>query len=538
MKKIFYLACIIIASALTSCEKPGSGNENTEDPASADFNFSVRVTEIGHNYAKINVRHDGPANVTWYGFIAENNKETALLITDKYMKFLEAGKVTGLRKSSNLTVTVDNLESEVSYKYIVFGITEDAKLYSAKSKDVVFKTIANPYVLTKTDEWKITRAAERLENNEVISIESTSSSYYYWDYVSKTWVESFNQQYPNGYEVTDLETGEIYATLDAFQYYIINGISTIQYWVAAGYNITDFTYVYDNSNAENNTYRMPRLGKGDYYFIAYGFNADGSHTQTYSISDLITIEEEESTPGYEAWLGSYEFSGKGYWIFEDDAELGMKTGDEKDVTYKISIEHWDNNFQYLIKGWECGEDALTDIETEFFDVQKENDEYIAFLGYYNDGKLQINEYNLWQGVDKQSGEISAVGMSGWAMTEKGDMEPVMLFENAEGPVAEAEPIAAGSETTTLNGLDLIYGGQKMSKYSMMGYIYYGYDQDGKMGILSIPNMPVQFPITIKKTGDLPESSQMMKQGIMKKAAPKNFKFGPRKDQKPVKHSRR
>lgn len=530
MKKIFYLAGIIVAAALAfSCEKAPQGGDGL---TSSSFAFSLKVTEIGADYAKISVKHDGPEEATWYGFVAEDKKSTNDLIMEKYTEFMTTGTVKGLKTSKNRTVTVDGLESDTKYKYIVFAITEDAKLYqNVESKAVTFTTGVNPYVLTQTDEWAITRLSERLDNMEVISIESKNESpLYVWDYVSKEWVDNFNKTYPNGFDVQEEEGGPVLATLDAFQLYIIQQIATIQYYViSAGDPITNYTYAYDSAVPENNVYQMPRISSGEYYFLAFGFNHDGSHTQTYSVSDVVVIEEEASTPEYEAWIGNYTFSGKGFWIFEDDAEVGMKYGDEKDITYNITIEHLDNNFMYLIKGWECGEgDLITDIETEFFDLDKAAGDYIGFIGYYNNGKLELQETSI------VNDGTNVFGMCGYAKDGE-NLSPVMLEGSA---MAYAEPFAHGSSSTELTGLDLIFNGQKLSTYSMMGYVYYEYETYQPV---AIPNMPLQFPITIEKA---PAASaafgyKAMNQDViskMKTAVP--FSIEPNKNVRPNVYSRR
>ena len=529
MKKLFYLASIIVAAALAvSCEEePQVGNDIT----SSSFTFSLKVTEVGADYAKISVKHDGPDDATWYGFVAEDKKSTNDLIMEKYTEFMTTGTVKGLRTSKNRTVTVEGLESATKYKYIVFAITEDAKLYqNVESKAVTFTTGVNPYVLTQTDEWTITRLPQRIENMEIINISSKNQSpLYVWDYVSKEWVENFNKTYPDGFDVQEEEGGPVLATLDAFQLYIIQQIATIQYYVAyEGVAITDMSYAYDPSNPDNNTFKMDRISSGEYYFLAFGFNHDGSHTQTYSVSDVVVIEEEASTPEYDAWLGNYTFSGKGFWIFEDNAEVGMKYGDEKDITYNITIEKLDNNFMYLIKGWECGEGADIDIETEFFELNKEAGDYLGFIGYYDNGKLQLRESNLY------NDGANVFGMCGYANDGK-NLSPVM-FDGST--MAEALPIAAGANSTELKGHDLIYGGEKLGTYSMMGYIYYEYETYQP---LAIPNMPVKFPITIAKSdkGYKAQSNFAAKQEIIKKmksSRPISAKAD--KTNKPAKRNRR
>ena len=529
MKKLFYIASIIVAAAFTvSCEKTPQGGD---DITSSTFAFSVKVSEVGADYAEINVRHDGPDEVSWYGFVAEDKKSTNDLIMEKFVEFATTGTVKGLRTSKNRTVKVEGLESATKYKYIVFAVTENGANYpNVEPKVVTFTTGVNPYVLTQTDEWTITRLPERVENMEIINISSKNESpLYVWDYVSKEWVDNFNKTYPNGFDIQEEEDGPVLATLDAFQLYIIQQIATIQYYVAyEGMAITDLSYAYDPSNPDNNTFQMDRISSGDYYFLAFGFNHDASHTQTYSVSEIVTIDEEASTPEYDAWLGNYTFSGKGFWIFEDNAEAGMKYGDEKDITYDITIEHLDNNFMYLIKGWECGDGADVDIETEFFELDKEAGDYLGFIGYYNNGKLEIRESNMY------NDGTNVFGMCGYAM-DKENMSPVMFEGSA---MAEAQPIAAGASSTTLNGLDLIYNNQKLGTYSMMGYIYYEY---ATYQPLAIVNMPMQFPITIAKSdkGYKSQSNFVAKQEVIKKmktSRPITAKAD--KKNTPVKRSRR
>lgn len=533
MKRILYIAGIVAAALMTaSCEKEPQGGD---DNLNASFSFTVKVSEIGADYAKINVRHDGADDVSWYGFVTDEvTKSDAKLITEKYSEFLEAGQVKGLKTAKNRTVTVDGLESDKKYKYVVFAITEDVKLYNnVDAKSVTFTTGVNPYVLTQTDEWKMTRSSQRIDNMEIVSIESTSSSLFVWDYINKEYVESFNQMYPDGLDV-EVE-GQYMATLDAFQTYIINQIATIQYYVSQGEKLTDFTYSYDKANPENNVYQMPRLASGDYYFVAFGFEPDGSHTQTYSVSELVTIEEEASTPEYEAWFGNYTFSGKGFWIFDDDAERGMKYGDEKDITYNMTIEQLDNNFMYLIKGWECGDDILMDVETEVFEMNKEDGDYLAFIGYYNGGKLEIREITLTNFSDEAT--TYGFGLCGYAYNDQADAYAPVILEDT--PMAMAEPIAAGATSTTLKGLNFSFPtatGSLNITYEMMGYLLYNYET---LAPMSMFNMPVKFPITIERADATAAStSAAVKHGIMRNLKKSPISIEADKSNRPVTYSRR
>ena len=68
MKKLLYLASILVAALAVSCEK----TPVADDITTSEFAFTLRVSEVGVDYAKISVKHNGPEEVTWYGFVAED----------------------------------------------------------------------------------------------------------------------------------------------------------------------------------------------------------------------------------------------------------------------------------------------------------------------------------------------------------------------------------------------------------------------------------------------------------------------------------
>ena len=529
MKLQKLLTSIIAAAVLIcSCEKAPVEGTQLSGNIKNDLTFKLEISELTYNSVQIRVQHDGTTDDTWYGFLTSDlKKKDAALIAEKIEEITSGGEIKGLEKRTTKRIEFNDLEAAKTYRYIVFAITPDGHFYGNMAAINITMSV-NPYVFTKTDEWKITRLDERMDNMEIISIESTSSSLYVWDYVSKAWVDNFNEAYPDGLDVQTTEDGPVLATVDAFQCYIINRIATIQYYVSQGDKITDYTYTYDSTDPNNNIFQMPRLSSGQYYFLAFGFNKDASHTQTYSISELVTIEEEEATSEYEAWLGNYTASGKGYWFLDDNDELGVKKGEERDITYNISIEHLDNNFMYLIKGWECGESALIDIETEFFELDKDKGDYIGFFGFYNNGKLELRETNITQ-VDGEN----AFAMCGYA--HNGTTYAPVILENQA--MAEAEPIPNGETSTTLKGLDLIYGNLTL-KYDMMGYVYYKYQT---LTPLAIPNMPVKFPITIEKTSpteSIPQhTNSRMKQEILRNMYNTPVDIEGNKHHKPVTYSR-
>ena len=87
IKNILY---IFIASALTvsilGCEQvqPAHDKEN--------ITLSVRVSEVSFDYARVTVKHNGPEDITWYGFLTTDIKTNeSLLLYEKYTEILKSG---------------------------------------------------------------------------------------------------------------------------------------------------------------------------------------------------------------------------------------------------------------------------------------------------------------------------------------------------------------------------------------------------------------------------------------------------------------
>ena len=298
-------------------------------------------------------------------------------------------------------------------------------------------------------------------------------------------MEEFDKEYPDGYELWE---NDIYmATVDAVELFALEQISTIQYYVSNGYKLVDLTYIYE----EDKPFELNRLASGDYYIIVYGFMGDGQHTQTYSVKEL-TIDEENADPEYEKWLGTYTFAGE-VLVTQDNGEETLETKE-----YNITIDHYDNNYMYRIHGWECGEAVKYDWEEDIMQLDKSNGEFLAFPAFYKEGALEVREspmsYITFDGY-----QSLVLGIYGYAYNKDMKEEiPVILDET---PMALAEPIADGENTTTLNGLKAEYVDANNRKteweYCKMGYIAWS-ELDGAWQTI---NPPMRLPITITKISD-------------------------------------
>jgi len=463
---------------LSGCE------DKVKEPQNGQVNLSVRVSEISYNFARITVRHDGPEDITWYGFLTEDVTTNEFdIFFEKYSELVTSGKALELKKEQERNILLEDLDEETSYRYIAFGLKENGELYeNVGIGSIEFKTIRNIYILTETKDWEISRLGRNDDKSkELIEVVSKKGGRFGWNYISKESIDRWNEEYPDGYELWE---NDIYmTTVNAIQMFALEQISTIQYYMSHGYALTDLTYIHEAGKP----FELDRLPSGEYYLVAYGFMGDGQHTQTYSVQK-ITIEEEAAEPEYEQWLGSYVFTGEAD-VTEDDGNVVRK-----EVNYNIRIEPYDNNFMYRIHGWECGDDVKYDWEEDIMQLDKEKNEYLAFPAYYRDGKLELREspmtYITFDGVSSL-----VLGIYGYAFNDEYNEEIPVILEDMT--MAIAEPVAAGENTTTLVGQHGSYseGSSKVEwDYCKMGYIAW----DESTGAYQTVNPAMRFPIKVTK----------------------------------------
>ena len=477
---------MIIALSFASCEP--------EAPASKKqiVEFTVRYSEVSYNYAIINVKHNGPEDLTWYGFVTEDVAEkNYTLYTKKRRELLNAGKIEGLKKETDRNILLEGLKENTKYKFVVFGIKENGDIYSNVSiGSIEFETSLNAYQLQETSDWTISYLGRNEDQTkDIIEVKANKGGRFAWQYVSKESIESFDKEYPDGYELWE---DDIYmATLSGVQMFALQEIATIQYYIYNGYKLTDLTYVYEAEKP----FEIDRLASGDYYFIAYGFQGDGNHTRTYSVQE-IHIEEEQATEAYNKWLGNYTFSGI-VDVKQEDGQFAPETR-----TYNLFIEKYDNNFMYRLHGWECGDDVEYDWEEDITQIDKDKGQFLAFPAYFENGKLVIKEQPMTY-ISFDGSTPLKLGMYGYAFNEQYDEFLPVLFDGKT--MAIADPIADGETTTTLNGQDGKYnytdekGAAKVLEwtYSKMGYI--AYDDTSGSGAWQAINPAMNFPITITRT---------------------------------------
>ena len=117
----------------------------------------ARAVYTGENDVEISVKHNGPEDITWYGFLTDDvTTQESRLIYDKRNELLRSGGKIDIIRDSERNILLEGLEEDTSYKYIVFGLTADGERpKNVGNGSVKFSTTQNVYVMTETKDWTI-----------------------------------------------------------------------------------------------------------------------------------------------------------------------------------------------------------------------------------------------------------------------------------------------------------------------------------------------------------------------------------------------
>ena len=86
IRNIIYIILSVILLSVTGCV------EET-NPENAQVNITVRYSELSYNYAVINVKQDGPEDITWYGFLTtEVEKNVFEIFYPEYNRLIQSGE--------------------------------------------------------------------------------------------------------------------------------------------------------------------------------------------------------------------------------------------------------------------------------------------------------------------------------------------------------------------------------------------------------------------------------------------------------------
>ena len=485
MKNILKAFMILAAAiAAMSCEKAEAEGEKLNQ----NLAFTFKADKIEHDSARIVVSHNGSSTDTWYGFLVEGevkNLGTAIL---KEIETLNKSDLTGLLETGvRKNINLRKLNPSTTYTYIAVGLSDKGEVYGTYNS-VSFTTAREMPDFVETETWSIEYErgifvdptnGNEYPNKEIFHVECEEGKYFYFSIV--------DQEVMNYYDMK----------VEDYIEYIIE--YEVESYINAGYTYADIIITMNNVNIP-----YSRQMAGNYYAFAIGYDAECNLTGEYSLFDF-EIEEEKATPEYNQWLGTWELPFTYTDIDENENEITVE------ASYRVTFTSADNNFMYLMYGWESeGENLITDLD-EFFAsalTQLGYNNGFPLIIYYEDGKLLFPETDGLLEFTDQSGEYYSFGFFGI-----GD-----LTDKEKGTVTEDRLIGWNGMTmaigSTENGQDGVIEGTTYEdetmkiEYKSMFMCGYPTNQYSEAP-LAYYNPPVQFPITMNKISDETISTMSM-----------------------------
>ena len=326
MKKIFKLASIAIAAfTLFGCEEiPQTNTEepdkpNTETPDeekeidyTEDIEFDLELKLLEADTAEITISHNGTEDDTWCAF-ATTSTNVTISIEDMVEELTSGGgKVTGLSNGTSKTVTLEDLEPETKYTYIVFAITADGDVYGSHA----FIRFTTPVNYRPNPAWSVEYTGRQFIGNEeyehTVTVTSSDNNPYFMTIVTKERFESTETV-----TLLNEELDSFVEFIDSYNnYYGID--STIEDWIYTGSAIDAFGI---------------ELGY-TYVAMAIGVTGKGELTGHYAVSEEFEPYEEEMTPEYASWIGNWILTGA------------------NGVSFDVSMTKDKSNMTYAMTGWE------------------------------------------------------------------------------------------------------------------------------------------------------------------------------------------
>lgn len=471
------IAASILMLAFASCDMMQPAGPEEEGPVlNNDLAFEIEVMDVTANTAKLRIKHNGTEDDTWYGLVTEDMKsDEADLILGFIEELLNGTNIVALKKSNDVIINLSDLKPEKSYKYIAFGITSDGTVYG-KASSATFKTLKDqtvddepvndPNSLKQTDNWQISYNKRIKEEDgsesDTFLIECEDGKRFYFTTVMKDLLDI--------YEITLIDY--IQSELDYFptllQYYQLNQITYTESTIVGG----------------------PRMESGVYYGIALGIDEKGKQTGEYS-AQKITIPEETATPEYEKWLGN--------WRISDGSRY-----------YDLAVEAYDNNFMYVVSGWEEGShletDADGDGQSDGYDISNVFGTQFAFPTFYNNGNMDFQEYEItyFMASETSTEPEYVLGLLGVGDLSDGHESYNNTVIGLIGGVITSA--STDGDTATLEGNQLLYEGISIN-YTGMGYL--GYPVVDYINELWICNEPMEFPLTMSRLTSSETQQQSM-----------------------------
>ena len=325
------------AFALIACEKtPQDNGKDPDKPGNEipkeelpeeeieyteDIEFVIEQKSVNANSAQFTITHNGTDDDTWYAFATLSSNVNLSIENMVEELTADGGKVTGLSRGTEKTITLEDLDGDTKYTFIVFAITKDGDLYGSHS----YVRFTTPISFGPNPAWEVEYTGRQFigenEYEHTVTVTSTDSNPYFMTIVTKERYENTN--------IRTLLSEELKAFTDFIQSY--NNYYGIESTVA------DWSYTESAIDAFGID-----LGY-TYVAMAIGVTAKGDLTGLYAVSEEFEPYEEEMTLEYASWLGTWTMTGA------------------NGVSFDVTFTKDKSNTSYVMTGWETDQfDVIVD----------------------------------------------------------------------------------------------------------------------------------------------------------------------------------
>ena len=401
--KINFKLLMIMAAALSfaACQPEDNPDPDTQkDPIvnpeptpepelNQDLEFTLEMNSLLADQASINVKNNGTAADTWYGFYTDDTDASeSSLITAEVKNLIASGDFSGLKNNTSTVVTLLNLNPNTSYRYIVLGLSEEGEFYGT-SASIKFTTLKNEVTFTENAAWNVEYTGAGNINGTVyehtVTVTSSDANPYFITAVTKDEFEALG----------------IKALAEDNLSYLKKYISDFNKENGTNYSLNDILFKGTGTDA------LSLEAGTDWYALAVGVGADGELSGLYAKSPVITIEEEEPSEAYSSWLGN--------WIMTGSNGITQNVTFSKGIsnkTYKMTgYEGKDADGLEVIVEWNAENELWAiynqNLGTFNFGLAGEGD--IWFVGMDETGSLYLSEVPICIGGVFEDGSRGAVG---------------------------------------------------------------------------------------------------------------------------------
>lgn len=340
-------------------------------PAEVEFNtaedlegiqFTVQAKNLTASTVDLTVSHDGRDDYQWFGFLTEDvEASVARLVSEKVETITEADLKTG----KDVTFTLEDLETDTPYKYIVAGYKDGA----AYGKPGVAEFTPTEEVDTRTpyEKW-LGKWTATGSNDDVMNFEITQ----------KVVDESF---YIVGFDGnTKLEAGFDAESGDLLLLFQGAGSSSSWQFYLAGVGTNDRVAYGDNEKGILGIVSLTGEGTAKGVGNEYDYTYNDGSTAHYIVSWIGIFGYGQRSDGSTGWVN---FTDVTYHYFPSDwvkTEDGEGEGDE---------EGGEGDYDAFIGSWTDGTDTYTITQATANSTYKVTGFGLDVTARYNNGILEF-----------------------------------------------------------------------------------------------------------------------------------------------------